>query len=207
MRAAFATTLLLLTLMLSAGVRAADATGVAAAFSHDFAGIDTFHARFHQTVSDEHGKVVQKVSGEVWARSPGKLRWAIGEPYPQTIVADGNTIWRYEPDLEQVIKQPYDARLGETPALLLSGEPERLLKHYHIEAIDDGYRLTPRDSNNLFESLSVTMKDGHVDGMSLIDSFGQVTLITFSDVEVNRPIAADKFTFEPPKGVDVLVNE
>lgn len=205
MRAAFAFIPLLL-MVLAVAARADDA-GVAAAFSHDFSGIETFHAHFAQTVSDEHGNTVQQVSGEVWAQRPGKLRWEIGKPYPQTIVADGTTIWRYEPDLEQVIKQPYDPRLGETPALLLSGEPQRLLKHYNIAAIEHGYRLTPRDTNNLFESLSVTMKHGHVDSMSLVDSFGQVTRITFSDVEVNRSIAADKFTFVSPKGVDVLVNQ
>ncbi len=39
------------------------------------------------------------------------------------------------------------------------------------------------------------------------DNFQQETAITFSNVEYNPELPEDQFAFEPPAGIDVIVNE
>ena len=42
------------------------------------------------------------------------------KPFEQTIVADGQTLWFYDVDLNQVTQRPQAQALGNTPAALLA---------------------------------------------------------------------------------------
>jgi outer membrane lipoprotein carrier protein len=61
-----------------------------------FAGLNSFHSQFIQTVIDSEGQQVQRSEGEVWIQRPGRFRWDYRKPYRQLIVADGKRMWTYD---------------------------------------------------------------------------------------------------------------
>jgi chaperone LolA len=143
---------------------------------------------------------------------PGKFRWDYLSPYEQVIVADGKKLWVYDKDLEQVTVNQLDAAIGNTPALLLSGD-ESLELSFRIVELDkktaglDWVELFPKEAQSSFTSMRLAFSAHHLEYMELIDSFGQTTQIKFSNTKNNPDINANLFNFTPPKGVDVIGEE
>ena len=81
----------------------------------------TISGRFSQLTLDGSGTQLQETSGEMALKRPGQFRWHTDAPMEQLLVSNGEQIWLYDPDLEQVTIQKMDQRLTHTPALLLSG--------------------------------------------------------------------------------------
>ena len=140
---------------------------------------------------------------------PARFRWAVTEPYEKLEVTDGETIWRYEPDLEQVTIQAFDEDVDRTPVMLLNGDAAMISEAYDVSSTDMGgdlvrFILIPRNPDRLFERLSVTFKGPVLEEMQFEDSLGQQTSMTFSEVQRNVPLDADQFTFTPPADIDVI---
>ncbi len=83
--------------------------------------VQTFRAGFSQTLLDQNFRVLQKSGGSMLFARPGKFRWSYDTPYQQLIVGDGEQVWFYDQDLEQVTARKLDITLGSTPAALLAG--------------------------------------------------------------------------------------
>ena len=146
-------------------------------------------------------------SGNVSLQRPNNFRWNITSPSEQLIVTDGSALWVYDKDLEQVTRQSTDQQVGNTPALLLSGDPSKIAKNFKItqpNATKNYYVLYPKSSGSNFNSLAVSFNGGKPVMMVLNDSLGQVTSIKFSNVKTNTSIPSSQFKFTPPKGVDVI---
>lgn len=67
------------------------------------------------------GKTVT-AHGTIAFKKPGKLRLELKDDEPQTVVADGTTLWLYQPKEQQVMKAPFDAAFrSTTPISFLTG--------------------------------------------------------------------------------------
>ncbi len=168
----------------------------------------TFQASFEQIVFDANGQEVEKASGTVLLERPGKFRWDYAAPYPQQIVADGNKIWFYDVDLEQVTVKSQSEALLDTPATLLSGEVSPAEK-YEISNLpsDDKFsrvQLTPKDEEAGFQTVMLVFDEATLYQMIMKDNFDQTTQLTFSNVVENSALVKDAFAFTPPDGVDVV---
>lgn len=172
----------------------------------------TFSAYFEQSVYNQRGRNIQESHGRIWVERPGQFRWQATEPYPQTVVSNGDKLWFYDPDLEQVTIRKFDNQLASTPGLLLSGEVAQLDSSFVVEkgsvlpAVKGvtRYVLTPRGSDNLFSVLELTFQADQLMAMQIRDSLGQLTEFRFSDIVVNQPIDPAQFQFVIPEGIDVI---
>ena len=88
--------------------------------------ITSLSAQFEQQIIDANGLSIQNSSGIFQVAQPNNLRWIVAEPLPQQVISDGVTLWLYDPDLEQVVVQAFDANIESTPAVLFSGDLDRL---------------------------------------------------------------------------------
>lgn len=170
--------------------------------------VETFSANFEQTVIDSEGNLLEQAEGEFQLQRPGKFRWDYQQPYPQQIVADGENIWFYDVDLEQVTVKPQQEALADTPASLLSGK-ELPADQYHIQNLpsDDGLlwvELTPKQPDSNFQAVTLAFDGDSLKQMIMRDSFDQRTRLIFSQVDENPDFDADAFSFTPPAGVDVV---
>lgn len=165
-------------------------------------------ANFHQVVTDKQGRKVQEVDGEMQLKRPNKFRWDYNKPYEQQIISDGNQVWLYDTDLAQVTVRELGKSIGSSPAALLAGGEaiDKSFKLVNAASSDnlDWVSANPKDKESGFEKILMGFKDNKLQEMSLIDSFGHTTKITFSKVEVNPTLEEKTFLFKPPKGVDVV---
>ncbi|KPQ27720.1 MULTISPECIES: outer membrane lipoprotein chaperone LolA [unclassified Halomonas] len=170
--------------------------------------LESYQASFEQEILDGSGDRLQEARGEMWLSRPGMLRWEVEAPYAQTVVSDGDEVYLYDPDLEQVTVQALDERVTHTPALLLSGRVSELTENYDVEYEDDGgddiFTLVPTSADTLFEQLRMTFDGDMLTELWMTDSTGQRTSIIFSNAERNEDIDDERFEFEVPDGADVI---
>lgn len=100
--------------------------------------ITSLSAQFKQQITDADGFEIQASEGLFQIAQPNKLRWVVAQPMPQQVISDGVTLWLFDPDLEQVVIQPFDANIESTPAILFSGDLERLDRAYFIQQLSAG---------------------------------------------------------------------
>lgn len=169
---------------------------------------ETLTGRFSQLSLDGSGTQLQETAGELSLKRPGQFRWHTDAPMEQLLVSNGQKVWLYDPDLQQVTIQELDQRLTHTPALLLSGDVSTISENFEVSLKEQGevqdFILKPKAKDTLFDNLRLSFRKGVINDMQLIDSVGQRTNILFFGVKMNERLAADLFTFEIPKGTDVV---
>jgi len=168
----------------------------------------TITARFSQLTLDGSGTQLQETAGQLALKRPGLFRWHTDEPMEQLLVSNGEKVWLYDPDLQQVTIQALDQRLTHTPALLLSGDVSKIRENFEISHKEAGnvvdFILKPKSKDTLFDSLRLSFRNKVLNDMQLIDSIGQRTNILFLNVKMNEPQDDAQFTFEIPAGADVI---
>ncbi|MEO8133126.1 MAG: outer membrane lipoprotein chaperone LolA [Betaproteobacteria bacterium] len=163
---------------------------------------------FQQVVSDRSGKVLRQASGSFSLARPGKFRWTYVKPFAQLVVGDGQKVWIYDTDLNQVTIRKMDDTLNATPAALLSGSQE-FDRIFTVEELPPADGLTwlgakPKAPDSGLESARLGFNKGTLEKLAFVDNFGQETVVTISRFEKNPALAPDSFRFTPPKGADVI---
>jgi len=173
-----------------------------------FTGLKTLSADFKQTVVTTGDNPPAISSGIFYLNRPGRFRWTYTQPEGLFVVADGDRVWLYDPDLEQVSHQSQEDALRGTPALLLS---DTAPVDNHFEVVDLGMRngmdwleLIPLAENSEVIKVLVAFDGTRLDRMQMVDNFGQVTHFLFSNVQRNPDLAPELFQFDPPPEVDIL---
>ncbi len=165
-------------------------------------------ANFIQKVYDRNHKLVQESEGSFIFLRPGRFRWTYASPTPQLIIGDGERVWIYDQDLDQVTVRRMAHALGSTPAALLAGSREVEQAFELSEAGErDGLvwlEARPREREAGFDRILLGLGSAGVEAMELFDHFGQTTVLRFSDIVRNPKIDPKAFQFTPPKGADVL---
>ncbi len=198
---------LFLALVVLAGAAHARAREQLDTFTRGLKGLD---GRFTQQVFDDNGRVRESSSGRVALSAPRLFRWEYEKPYPQLIVADGRTVWVYDPDLEQVSRRPQGSAEQDSPLAALI-DPGRLDRDFLVEdgGQADGLQwlvLKPRQNADeaAFQTARLGLGEGGLARMEIVDALGQRTRISFSGWKRNPAFANDTFTYTPPAGVDVV---
>ena len=178
-----------------------------AALDRFLKGLDTYSAEFTQTLTDETGFLLQEADGHFSMALPDRLRWQLTEPFEQWIVADGEHLWIYDPELRQATVRPVEAALEATPLALLT-QPHRLDERFEVaeEQIAEGWRLVlrPRTRDADFTRLELDLGlDDDLRGLAFMDIFGQRTEIRVHGTRRNPALGPAEFQFTPPPGTDV----
>jgi outer membrane lipoprotein carrier protein len=165
------------------------------------------HATFTQTVTSPDGAKKKSSSGSFDFARPNRFRFAYARPFEQTIVADGEKVWIYDRDLNQVSSRRIGQALGATPAALLAGGS--LDKDFDLANLPakDGLEWAeakPKAKDGAFQSVRVGFKGKDLAALEIIDSFGQQSLLRFEAFAANGAIAPETFRFTAPAGADVI---
>lgn len=174
-------------------------------FTQGLRGLD---GHFSQRVYDADGKLTEETQGRVALAAPRQFRWEYDEPYPQLIVADGDHVWVYDPDLEQVQvrKQALEEQHSPLAALVDPGELDRQFTVAPAPE-EDGLEwvvLKPKTDDAQIESARLGFKGQELARMTMQDALGQTTEIAFQGWRRNPDFAVGTFGFTPPAGVDVV---
>ena len=174
-------------------------------YFHD---LKSLQADFVQTIFDEKGRTLETSKGQMFMQKPGRFRWDYREPGTQLIVADGQRMWLYDKELQQVTVRLLDKALSATPLALLSGAaPIEEAFTVSSTSTRDGlqwYELRPREEQPEFKLLRVAFNGDTLKIIELEDAFNQRTRLSFERLQRNVNIAPELLRFVPPKGVDVV---
>ena len=199
--------LLLATLGLFSGPAMAETPRSVAALVDQLSAIDTFAADFVQERRDAQGNLHRESSGHFVLDRPGRVYWRYEKPYVQELIASDGVLWVYEPDLRQATRSPLEATQGAPIAILMGERP--VDEVFDIRALDgDGelswFALRPKGEAGDFREVLLGVDARGVMEMRFIDQLDQTTQVSFDNRAYNQPVAADRFRFEAPEGVDVV---
>jgi outer membrane lipoprotein carrier protein len=179
-----------------------------ASFVERLGGTTTLEADFVQTIRDQQGQALQQTEGRLAIANPGKLRWQTRPPYEQLVVSDGELVWIFDQDLDQVTIRNLELRVQDMPALLLGGRQEDVASNFEVSQFQKNgqrvFHLIPHDKSQLFEFLDFAYQGDQLMSMTIADATGQVTDIQLSDIARNQTLDPMAFVFDVPDGVDVI---
>jgi outer membrane lipoprotein carrier protein len=170
-----------------------------------------FTADFTQAVEAATlGKTLES-SGQVFFKRPGRMRWEFLEPEKQTIVADGQTLWVYQPDHHQVLRTPFRAAFqSATPVSFLLGVGE-LSKEFDPSLVTSPgagvirLKLVPKQEREIgVLVLDVDPRTYDIAAAEVTDPLGNVTRLKFSNLKRDVGLTDSNFTFKTPPGTDVV---
>ena len=172
-------------------------------------GLEFFSAEFQEQRFSPEGVMVSSSQGKCRIHRPRKLYWEYSQPARQLIISDGETLWIYEPELEQVIKSSISTMSSSALSPLLESR-ERIDKLYTFEPMSDinWWRLRPVSAASYTEAAKIDIKftDGKTDQIKLTDALGFVTKLFFTKIHY-KAINDDVFNFLPSDNVDVINTE
>lgn len=206
--------LLTATFLIAAYAHSAGATGLESLESF-VKTVKTARTDFTQvvTVPAKEGQAARsKTSSGVFEFSrPGRFRFVYKKPFEQTIVADGQTLWLYDVDLNQVTSRAQAQALGSTPAALIASAADlkALQADFVLKADADSEGLewvlaTPKTKDSALQTVRVGFKAGELAVLEIVDSFGQKSSLRFNGFKANAAIEPAAFQFKPPAGADVI---
>lgn len=171
-------------------------------------GLQSMRANFTQTVFDDQMRELEVSRGHFVLAKPGKFRWDYVAPFQQHIISNGEKLWLYDPELEQVTVKSFKEALGAAPIALLTGQSdlEEQFNFVELGTIDgrDFVQLEAKVKDTDYGFMLLALGKKGLEVMELKDKLGQVTRIEFSNVKQNKKVKATEFAFEVPKGVDVI---
>lgn len=169
-----------------------------------------FSQRLVKSDNAASAKVSNPSTGTFVFARPGKFIWTYQKPYEQVLQADGDKLYIYDKDLNQVTIKKLGNVLGSSPAAILFGsndlEKNFVLKEAGTKDGLEWLEATPKTKDSTFAQIGIGLRNGVPEAMELRDSFGQVSLLTFSKFERNPALGAEQFKFVTPKGADVFKN-
>jgi outer membrane lipoprotein carrier protein len=189
-----------------------------------FAEVNTLQANFEQRVVDETGMMLEISNGQLYLSRPGKFRWDYrstdlatdqsndpGMLLGAQIIADGESIVIYDPDLEQATKRSMQDALDQVPSLLLVQSATSNLQE-HFTVIDIGLTdglswvsMKPLGEEAAYQHLMIGFLHGQLNMIVLLDGLGNETRLSLSSVKSNIDLPAQIFDFQVPDGADLLI--
>jgi outer membrane lipoprotein carrier protein len=170
------------------------------------ADLSGLQAEFTQYELLENNQKSDINTGQVYMQSPAQFRWQYQQPVEQLIVADGENVWIYDEDLEQVTVKTQDNQLNPIYVII---NDEMSQQHYELkhESHNDGtdwVSLTPKQPNDEVKTVWLAVTDNLVKQIKVENQFEQTMVFEFNDIKRNPEFADGLFEFVPPDGVDVI---
>lgn len=168
-------------------------------------------SRFEQQITDAQGQLVEESTGQMHLAKPN-FRWDVETPFAQIIVADGEQVRIYDPDLEQVTERDLEDNAVNTPLTLLTQGGMTVVEHFDVEVeqIDATlakFTLRPKASlidTALFARLEVLFDGAALYALVFEDQIGQQTIIRFTEFAAQQVIQSDLFQLQLPPDVDIV---
>ena len=145
---------------------------------------------------------------------PNRFKFLYKKPFEQSIVSDGQTLWLHDVDLNQVTARKLAQVLNGTPAAVIAAaadlkglQADFTLMPLPEKAGLQWVKAVPKTKEGQLQSITVGVKSTdrgtELAALEILDSFGQLSVMTFSQFEVNPAVSASSFQFKPPAGADV----
>lgn len=170
--------------------------------------LKTLEAKFVQILINENAEELEKTEGVLYLKSPRSFYWHYQKPYLQKIISNGNRLWIFDEDLEQVTIKNIDNSISKTPAGIILAD-DSIQEHFVQTSLGvienfDWIELTPRYIEAQYDYIKIGFNKNKLGMMIIADNLGQTTRIDFSSVQKNTALSASFFNFDIPKNIDIF---
>ena len=171
-------------------------------------GLDSLRGSFVQEVHDADNRVTDTQSGTIALKAPRQFRFEYAKPFPQLIVADGDDVWIFDQDLNQVTVRSQSQEEAHSPLTVLV-DISGLDRDFKVNESGekDGMAwltLTPKAKDASFKQVELGFSADGPARMVVADQIGQRNEWRFAKWERNAKLDPKLFKFTPPKGADVI---
>ncbi|MFP4445492.1 MAG: LolA family protein [Desulfosudaceae bacterium] len=174
-----------------------------------------FTARFTQTSTLKAMDIKDTASGRAFFKRPGKMRWEYEEPTPQQIITDGERLWIYKPEENQVVVGKAPTLFGKGGGVDLLTQIKKIPEQFTVERVPDPdqqntfqLELTPRQEtkNDDVAALYLTISRDSFDLVEIqtVSPYEDTTTIAFQQIEFVDQMDDKRFSFEIPLEADVI---
>ena len=158
----------------------------------------SFSADFSQSISDVNGKELQSSSGTLTLLTPNMLRWETRLPDETLLIADGTTVWSADPFVEQVTVMQQDSITQNNPLMLLVSDEDTQWEQVSVEKQQSRYVVLSKDESANIVSVTLEFSGDTLTRLQSSDRQQQKSLLVFSNIQQNAPVAPEMFTFTIP---------
>jgi outer membrane lipoprotein carrier protein len=159
----------------------------------------SYSANFSQSISDISGKELQRSSGALTLKTPNMLRWETQLPDETLLIADGTTVWNVDPFVEQVTVMQQKSVTQNNPLMLLVSDDEKQWNAVSVVKKESRFLVVSKDENANIVSLNITFDGEQLMRLQSTDRQQQKSLLIFSNIAQNQPVAQSLFLYEIPE--------
>jgi outer membrane lipoprotein carrier protein len=171
-----------------------------------------FSADFVQASTIKAMEITDSASGKLMVQYPGKMRWVYKSPEEQIIVSDGEHLWIYRPEDNQVLRGMADAFFGDGKGAGFLSDIRRIREDFTITLEDirfgDFYSLMMVPRKKTWDlvriNLLVSKENYRIIQVYTYNAYEDLTRIEFSNLEFDDAMDPSLFEFKMPANVDIL---
>ena len=175
-------------------------------------GAKDLKGKFKQVYTDSLYARQKTSYGYLYVKKPGMMRWNYVKPEQQSFIADGKTLWVWEPAAKQAFRNPLTTQTLSTGLTFLMGKGN-LASDFRVAYAETRLggpgdlvlKLTPKTPTGQYDHLLfVVNPTDHSVGESMVVSKHNTNHFVFSKLEVNTRVQTSRFKFYPPPGTRVI---
>ena len=176
--------------------------------------IQSFSGHFSQTSYRNNTETVRRAEGLVSYKRPGKMRWLYEVPEEQLLVTNGETLWLFDPLLENVTIQKLEKLTDGTALSFLLGLGDlqadfnrRLISQVLLTSSDALIvELEPKKAaaNLSFIQLAVNPVTYNLQIIALMDQEGNYRTIELESMHYNLVLEDNFFEFKVTQDMEVI---
>ena len=171
-----------------------------------------FSADFIQASTIKAMDITDSAAGKLSVKYPGKMRWVYQTPEEQIIVSDGEHLWIYRPQDNQVLRGQAATFFGDGKGAGFLSDIRKIRDDFSITLEDirfgEFYSLVMVPRQKTWDlvriNLLVSKQDYHITQVYTYNAYEDVTRIEFSNLVFNGAMEPSLFEFTMPDNVDIL---
>lgn len=157
----------------------------------------TITADFVQYINDDRNNVMDTMKGKILIQKPNNFSWHYTSPYEQIFIGDGINFISYDIDLDHLIRKKQSELNLMVPLILMQGDQRIFDDIEYIEIYKEQnqfwVKLRYSDTNNDLFEFKLGFNNEILSKMILNDSLGQIMIINFEDIALDKEINSDVF--------------
>lgn len=171
-----------------------------------------FSAKFIQTSTLKAMDISDTATGKIFVKPPGMMRWEYEFPDPQLIISDGQRLWVYRPEDNQVMVGKSPTFFGDGKGAGFLSDISQLREKFDISLENpenpEEYMLKAIPRKNSLDLaviyLFVSKSDFYLTRIITRNTYDDETRVDLLDIRFDVEMADEMFTFVVSEGMDVL---
>jgi len=172
------------------------------AIKQRYSEIKTVEAQFQQKITISALKRQRETKGQFFYKRGKGFLWKYTAPTEKIFLYDGSAVWQADQDKPTVIKEKVNKEKMEGNFLDLVDDVTHLDRLFTVKEISrqndlDVIQLVPKKEGSIKSARIWVDNDSIIRKMEIVEITGNVNVLEFSSIKVNKSVSDSLFVFKP----------